>query len=549
MGFVTDFGNYIVVSFILGVLVRAFLGPRKVIRRNGERLRKPPGTLPLVGNGLKFLQSRWQLFSWFDECQRQFGYETAALSVPTLPPGVLIHSPQNLDFVFKNEGLFTKGMFVKRRSWDLFGNGIINADGDFWKLQRKAGSAFLNPANLRVLTDVALPQYLSESISELESNIDGNIVDLQHVFHEITTKLMGKMAYNMEMHADDEFSQCFDFASGATAERFQNPLWPFTELFTGSRFRKSVAVVKEFGRRIVTSAVQNRSRQGTKPDRNSSPTSNHDNKLDQISGSLIQSLLDAIPDESAVADAALTYLSAGRDTTGQALTWTFYLLLRHPSVLAKIRDEVRNLLPQHAQAANPHHQSPEPTLFTPTTVPYTMAVFYETLRLYPPIPFEIRQCQADTMLPDGTVLPRDSVLVWCLWAMQRSRLTWGEDADAFRPERWLEEVRVGEGEGEGGEEVRQGKEKEGKRNAVEARVKVVHRAAAEFPVFYGGARTCLGRKMAEVVAAQVIPSLVWRFDFEMAEPGERISKTSLTLPMEGGLPVRVRGAEKTALRR
>ncbi len=83
--------------------------------------RNPPGTLPLVGNGLNFIQSRWKLFGWFDNCQRQFGYETVALTVPTLPPGVLIHSPQNLEYIFRNEGLFTKGVFVKGRSWDLFG--------------------------------------------------------------------------------------------------------------------------------------------------------------------------------------------------------------------------------------------------------------------------------------------------------------------------------------------------------------------------------------------------------------------------------------------
>ena len=41
--------------------------------------------------------------------------------MPTLPPGVLIHDPRNLDFVFRNEGIFTKGEFVKGRSWDLFG--------------------------------------------------------------------------------------------------------------------------------------------------------------------------------------------------------------------------------------------------------------------------------------------------------------------------------------------------------------------------------------------------------------------------------------------
>ncbi|KAK0640855.1 cytochrome P450 [Cercophora newfieldiana] len=485
---------------IVALLLRA--STRKSIRRNGQPLRKPPNTLPLVGNGIQFLQDRWKLFAWFDKCQRIFGYETVALTVPTLPPGVLIHDPRNLEFVFKNEGIFTKGNFVKGRSWDLFGNGIINADGEFWKVQRKAGLSFLNTANLRVLTEVALPQYLHESINDLRSAT--GVVDLQHIFHEITTQLMGKMAYNMEMHADDDFSQSFDYASGATAERFQNPLWPITEMFFGMKFRKCVAVVKNFGRRIVTSAVHDRQIQKERED---GTAVEEESKLDQISGSLIQSLLDAIPDEQTVADAALTYLSAGRDTTGQALTWTFYLLMKYPSVVSKIRQEAQHRF-QEKDLTNA--TSIDPTVFTPATMPYTMAVFYEVLRLYPPIPFEIRQCMQDASLPDGTFLPKDSVLVWCLLAMQRSRLTWGDDASEFNPERFLEDG------------------------------KLISKSASEFPVFYGGSRTCLGKKMAEAIAVQVIPTMVELFEFEGVEEGERRSKTSLTLPMEGGLPVRVR---------
>ncbi|KAK3899746.1 cytochrome P450 [Staphylotrichum tortipilum] len=520
MGLVVDYGGHILGAVVLALLVGLVARPRQAIRRNGEPLRTPPDTLPLVGNGIKFLQSRWDLLGWFDKCQRQFGYETVALTVPTLPPGVLIHSPQNLEYVFKNEGLFTKGEFVKRRSWDLFGNGIINADGDMWKLQRKAGLAFLNNANLRVLTDVALPQYLSETLRDLKTSIGGDIVDLQHVFHEITTKLMGQMAYNMEMHADDAFSQAFDYASGATAERFQNPLWPVTELLTGRKFRRSVATVKSFGQRIVASAMHDRAAQQQTPSPSSfTPTTSDEEEAEDlpkpthISGSLIQSLLAALSTPSTVADAALTYLSAGRDTTGQALTWTFYLLLQHPGAISKIRAEVASLLASH-----PSDSPLNTTLFTPLALPYTTAVFHEALRLYPPIPFEIRQCQADAVLPDGTALPRGSVLVWCIWAMQRSALTWGGDAGLFRPERFLRE------------------DKNGRRF-------VLGKSASEFPVFYGGARTCLGRRMAEAVAVQVIPAVVWGVELEAAwEVGVgRRSQTSLTLPMEGGLPVRVVG--------
>jgi hypothetical protein len=116
------------------------------------------------------------------------------------------------------------------------------------------------------------------------------------------------------MHADDEFAVAFDYASGKTAERFQNPLWSFTEIFLGARFRAAVGVVKAFGAEIATSAIDERRGGRSK---HLAPGQDEDSKLDQISGSLIQSLLDAIGNPDMVADSALNYLSAGRDTTGQ----------------------------------------------------------------------------------------------------------------------------------------------------------------------------------------------------------------------------------------
>ena len=278
--------------------------------------------MPLLGNGILFLQARQKLFAWFVKCQRQFGYETFQVAVPTLPPGIVINDPRNLEFIFKNEGsLIIKGSFVKGMLWDLFGHGIVNADGDVWRTQRKAGLSFLNTANIRVLTDVALPQYLDDTLSHLRKQATDKTVDLQAVFHELTSCIMGRMAYNMEMHADDEFSMAFDYASGATTERFQNPLWFITEAIAGSAdLRKSLAVVKAFGRRIVSAAVADRKAQHGAKDGSKSSTATTsspsnsslaDSKINEVSGSLIQSLLDAISDQEVVADAALNYLSAG----------------------------------------------------------------------------------------------------------------------------------------------------------------------------------------------------------------------------------------------
>jgi hypothetical protein len=133
------------------------------------------------------------------KCERIFGFETFEISVPSLPPGVVINDPKNLEYVMKNEGIFGKGNFFKSRSWDLFGNGIINADGELWKVQRKAGLHFLNTANLKVLTDDALPKYLEETVSKLKATREQETLDLEGVFHELTTQLMGRMAYDVRV--------------------------------------------------------------------------------------------------------------------------------------------------------------------------------------------------------------------------------------------------------------------------------------------------------------------------------------------------------------
>jgi len=295
----------------------------------------------------------------------------------------------------------------------------------------------------------------------------------------------------------------FDYASGKTGERFQNPLWQITEIFFGKRFKDSVAKVKAFGNVIVTNAVKSRQAKGSA---SAAVSSKDDKTFDAISGSLINSLLDSIDNPQMVADAALNYLSAGRDTTAQALTWTFYLLMRHPRVIEEIRREIELA----SSPISDEKSDIDPTIFRPASLPYVAAVFYETLRFYPPVPFELKQCEQATTLPDGTYLPKTAVLLWCTWAMNRSRLIWGPDADEFRPERWLEDGNL------------------------------ISKTASEYPVFNGGPRTCLGKKMAEFVAIQVIATLVLKFNFTPVDNEERISKNSLTLPMEGGLPCYVK---------
>lgn len=160
-----------------------------------------------------------------------------------------------------------------------------------------------------------------------------------------------------------------------------------------------------------------------------------------------------------------------------------------------------------------------------TSLTYVSAVFNESLRFYPPVPIELKQSTAETTFPDGTWLPKGAVVMWAPWAMGRSKKLWGEDADSFRPERWL----VAGDEGE--------------------RLTLKTVSPFAFPVFNGGPRACLGKRMAELLAAYIIARLIWRYEFvevfdKETKSGEaraeRRSHSSLTLPMDGGLPCYVR---------
>lgn len=120
--------------------------------------------------------------------------------MPTLPPGVIVANPVNLEFILKNEHLVSKGEFVKSRSWDLFGYGIINASGDLWKSQRKAGLKFFSGNNIEVMVEEILPEAYSRTKAQLLEHAEaGTPVDMQSVFLDFTSFVMGHMAYNVSL--------------------------------------------------------------------------------------------------------------------------------------------------------------------------------------------------------------------------------------------------------------------------------------------------------------------------------------------------------------
>jgi cytochrome P450 len=124
---------------------------------------------------------------------------------------------------------------------------------------------------------------------------------------------------------------------------------------------------------------------------------------------------------------------AGADSTAGGLRAVIYHLLKHPRVMAKLIAEVDQAFEsgslthpvQHAQVI---------------TLPYLMAVCKEAARIWPSFQVTMpRYAPAQGLqLPNGFFVPEGYRVGMGPFVVQRDFELFGEDAETFRPERWLE---------------------------------------------------------------------------------------------------------------
>ena len=128
-------------------------------------------------------------------------------------------------------------------------------------------------------------------------------------------------------------------------------------------------------------------------------------------------------------DQALMYQSGGVHSSVVGLLSAVYLLAQDQHRQARLREEVRGVLPP----CNPGSMINAETF---ARMPYLDAVLNEMLRLHSAFSWTGRTPTKDITL-FNTTIPKDTALSISPWAMHRSYKLWGSDANLFKPERWL----------------------------------------------------------------------------------------------------------------
>jgi cytochrome P450 len=364
----------------------------------------------------------------------------------------------------------------------LAGNGILTSEGDFWRRQRR----LVQPAFLR--NSVArLSSHMVDSIGlfvdEWSQAADGRTLDVLPEMMRLGLRIASTSLFSTDISGDaDSIGRAYRTAFEYISLKMNGRLM-FQPQWLPTRRNRDFKTCKALLDRVILDLVADRRRGSPKAD-----------VLDMLLAAQDDQSGQGMSDEQ-LKDEALTLLTAGHETAGAALSWSWYLLGKHPDAQQELAGQVAG-----------HLRGRMPTVEDLPAMPLATAVFEESMRLYPPAWGMPRE----SIEPDeicGYPLPAGATLILSQHLIHRHPNFW-QRPDEFDPRRFLPG------------------------NA--------HRHKFAFFPFGGGPRICIGNHFAMVEGPLALAALVQRFRFELV-PNQRIEPDpTFTLRPKYGVQMVVR---------
>ena len=408
--------------------------------------------------GRHFLKFRRDPLTFFTSLARTYG-DVARFTFGSQPVYLVSHPDLIEDVLVTSAKKFMKGIALQRAK-RLLGEGLLTSEGQMHLRQRRT----IQPLFHRQQVQRFAETMVEHAVRWRDSVADGATIDVTAEMGGLTLAIVGETLFSSNVQSDaqevrealSDAVQSFAYAVLPGIELIEKlPVGPFVKV------RKARARLDRVILRVIAdkrSAIDNPGGLPPQP-------SNHD---------LITMLMAARDPENPsepgmsdqqIRDEAMTIFLAGHETTANAMAWTWHLLGQAPDVEARLHAEIDRL-------------SRVPTVEDVPKLEYTRAVIAESMRLYPPAwTMGRRAIEAHTI--GGYAIEKDALVLASQWVVHRDP-RWWDDADAFRPERWLTDSR---------------------------RPKYAY-----FP-FGGGNRVCIGESFAWTEAILLLATIAqrWRF--------------------------------------
>ena len=437
-------------------------------QKTTEVLRQPP----IVGDGLELEKLRVAPLSFLMENTERFGdifcYTASGWR------GVVLNHPSYVRHVLHaDSSLYSKVgtpdlMMLK----PMLGVGLMTSEGESWSRQRRAAQPEFQRSRIdgyiRFMNDIvaAMLERWAQNAAR------GDPVDVENEMSRLTLEVVARCLFGADLGLEQgEFGSAV-----AVMNEYMGHFDP-TDFQRLLRFQQSVLLLDRIVNRIV---AERRTNLSAGPD-------------------LLSTLLAEQPvDEGGnrvLRDQIFTFLMAGHETTAKSLTWTLYLLDRHPEILECVDCEVRQVLAGHP-----------PTGDDIEHLTYTWMTLQEAMRLYPPVWQMSRMCLRDDLI-DGFQISAGTLVLISPYAIHRYSRYWAVP-DVFDPQRFEP-------------------------------AQAAKRIPYTYLPFSAGPRACIGRVFATAEAIVVLASILQRFRLRLV-PGYPVQPDALvTLRPKFGMPMTI----------
>ncbi|KAE8021468.1 hypothetical protein FH972_007354 [Carpinus fangiana] len=427
---------------------------------------------------------------------------------------VITADPANIHHILsKNFSNYQKGPKF-REIFDPLGDGIFTSDSDSWRFQRKLIQSMIKNKKFELFLEKVSRGKVESALIPILDHVSSNgiEVDLQDVFQGYTFDNVCFMVLGFDPNClSIDFPQvahakAFDQIEQSILFRHIQPesCWKLQRWFQIGEEKKLSSAWKIFDQFVyqcISSKREQLSRSKTQK------MKVEEEKFDLLTACIEQDdeggeMNGSTKSTKFLRDMAFSLIAAGRDTISSGLTWFIWLVATHPSVEAKIIEEMK----EHLVVNNEIMLGIDEV----SKLVYLHAAICESLRLFPPVPFE-HLCAIDSdVLPSGHRIDPSTRMLYCPYAMGRMESMWGEDCLEFKPERWISE-----------------------------KGRIVQIPSYKFIAFNAGPRTCLGKDMAFIQMKIVASTIIWNYRVQVVVGHPVLPRVSIVLHMKHGLKVRV----------
>ena len=392
-------------------------------------------------------------------------------------------TPEHMKAMFLDHpDVFRKSPFQKKLVGPALGDGLLTAEGEHWKFQRRAASPAFRIDALRAMVP-AFSSSAEATVERMKSAATRGPIDvmgeMQHATLDVIVEtILGGadpgFGYDRIATTVEDYMQTM--GKPDMLDMFGAPPWlprPW-----GSKGRLAAAALKK----SAVNAIERRRASG------------------EVRNDLLGLLLAARDPETGrglsddeLRDNVVTFIGAGHETTALTLTFSLYLSANSPEIQDRLLREVRDVCGDQPVTAA-----------MIDAMPFHEQVIKEAMRLYPPVSIIDRVASEDIDLGDVQVKKGDFGFA-LIYIMHRHKMLW-DHPERFDPDRFSE-----------------------------ARAKGMPRF--QYMPFGAGPRICIGMKFAYMEAVAILATLIRDLRF-LPNPAHTVEPNiRITLRPERGMPL------------